>query len=109
MVSTRAPAKGASSKKYPSASIAKVSTRAPAKGASEHDIRYQAKRKVSTRAPAKGASSEARANYRARIKFQLVPPRRGHLQLDEIPIEEIGRFNSCPREGGIAICLCFFY
>ena len=56
VVSTRAPAKGATSAFFDSAIFTAVSTRAPAKGATGHESAGFTTFTVSTRAPAKGAT-----------------------------------------------------
>ena len=78
-----------------------VSTRAPAKGASNYCFSdMTSKYWVSTRAPAKGASYRIIIIYQHRSKEQLVPPRRGH-QLSDVKLGVRGGFIWCPREGGI--------
>ena len=57
IVSTRAPAKGATANDIASLNSVEVSTRAPAKGATLDEIFMIERLKVSTRAPAKGATA----------------------------------------------------
>ena len=97
IVSTHAPAKGATSLFNESEYLRNVSTHAPAKGATNLDDYFSVAFHVSTHAPAKGATYHT-LNQCCLSKFQLTLPRR------ERPTNDIRCclsicFNSRSREG----------
>ena len=79
-----------------------VSTRAPAKGATlfyclENGVEY-----VSTRAPAKGATLRVSILLRLRLAFQLALPRRERRKFSVLNFVIRVGFNSRSREGSDA-------
>ena len=107
LVSTRAPAKGASKERAHFTHTNWSFNSCPREGGIEVATAFPAALPKFQLVPPRRGHPDSVGASEIEIVFQLVPPRRGHPKFINVTVIRAYSFNSCPREGGISKYLLF--